>query len=173
VLLILFGIQGSGKGTQGQLLSRRLSIPHISTGEILRTLSLQKTPEGEKLKAQLDHGDYLSDERMTNILQHHLPPSVILDGYPRTLPQARMLDGIEHVDRVLFIDLPEEAAYQRALSRGRHDDTPEAIRRRMHQYRLNEEPILQYYRDQGKLVVVNGDQPIEDVFAEICAKLHI
>lgn len=173
MFLILYGIQGSGKGTQGQLLARRLGIPHVSTGEILRTLSLQKTPEGQALKAQIDNGQLISDEQMTRILEHHLPDSVILDGYPRTRRQAEMLDDIATVDHVLHIELHEEEAKRRALARGRHDDTAEAIHYRMQQYYREAAAILEYYETRGKLVKINGDQPIEDVYVEICRALNV
>lgn len=173
MFLVLFGIQGSGKGTQGQLLTRRLRVPHVSTGEMLRTLALQKTDEGRSLKAKLDHGDLLSDYEMTAILQHHLPSACILDGYPRTLRQAELLDTIENVDYAVHIELHEEEAMKRALARGRADDTPEAIHRRMQQYHAQADAILDYYRVRQKLITVNGDQDVDAVFAEICRKLKI
>ena len=173
MFLVLFGIQGSGKGTQGQLLSRKLKIPHISTGEMLRTLALKKTDEGRALKAKLDHGDLLSDDEMTEILKHHLPSSCILDGYPRTLRQAELLDTIEKVDYAVHIDLHEEEAMKRALARGRADDTPDAIHRRMQQYHAQADAILDHYKVRQKLITINGDQSVDAVFKEICKRLKI
>jgi len=173
MFLVLFGIQGSGKGTQGQLLTRKLRIPHVSTGEMLRTLALKKNDEGRALKAKLDHGDLLSDDEMTEILKHHLPSECILDGYPRTLRQAELLDTIEKVDYAIHIELHEDEAMKRALARGRADDTPEAIHRRMQQYHAQADKILEYYKAQGKLLTINGDQDVNAVFAEVCQKLGV
>lgn len=173
MFIVLLGIQGSGKGTQGQLLERYLKIPHISTGEMLRTLSLQKTDEGRALKAKLEHGDLLSDKEITEILKNHLPSECLLDGYPRTLAQAQMLDNIEKVDYAIHIDLHEEEAMRRALGRGRADDTPSAIHRRMKQYHEWADKILEHYRGQKKLVIINGDQTVDKVFEELRSKLHI
>lgn len=173
MFLVFFGIQGSGKGTQAQLLSKKLSIPHLSTGEILRATAAEDTDEGRRIKAIIDQGQYLSDEDMTAILRAHLPQHVLLDGYPRTLAQAKLLDEIATVDKVVFIDLHEEEAVRRALARGRHDDTPEAIHKRMQQYHASADAILDYYKAQGKLLTINGDQDIDAVFKELCAALGI
>ncbi len=173
MLIVLFGIQGSGKGTQGQLLSRKLGIPHLSTGEILRAIATEATDEGKRIKSTIEGGQYLSDEQITAILKRHLPHDVLLDGYPRTLGQARLLDTIASVDTVLYIDLHEPEAIRRALARGRSDDTPEAIHKRIAQYHAQADSILDYYRAQNKLVTINGDQDVDTVFKEVCAKLKI
>ncbi len=173
MFIVLYGIQGSGKGTQGGLLSRKLSIPHLSTGEVLRAIASEPSDEGKRIKATIESGQYLSDTEMTTILKRHLPPRVILDGYPRTIAQARLLDTIENVDSVLYIDLDKEEAMRRALARGRADDTPDAITNRIAQYRADADGILNYYRAQGKLVEVDGGKAIPIVFDEICAKLNI
>ena len=173
MFLVLFGIQGSGKGTQAQLLSQKLGVPHLSTGEILRSIAEEDTDEGRRIKAIIEQGQYMSDDEMITILKGHLPKAVLLDGYPRTLNQAHLLEPIVHIDKVLFIDLHEEEAIRRALARGRHDDTPEAIHKRIAQYHAEADKILDYYKAQGKLVTINGDNPVETVFAEICEKLGI
>jgi adenylate kinase len=172
MFIVLFGIQGSGKGTQGQLLARKLGIPHLSTGEILRAMAAEGTTEGEAVKAKIESGQYLSDEDMTNILRNHLPRDCILDGYPRTLAQAKTLDTIARVDVCVYIDLHEKEAMRRALARGRADDTPDAIHQRFLQYRAEADAILNHYESQGKLLDINGDQTIEAVFAELCEKLE-
>ena len=173
MFLVLFGIQGSGKGTQGQLLSQKLGIPHLSTGEILRTMAAEGTPEGDVVKAKIESGQYLSDEEMTAILRTHLPNDCILDGYPRTLAQAQTLDTITHVDKCIYIDLHEEEAMRRALARGRADDTPDAIHKRFGQYHAQADAILGHYDTQGKILDINGDQAIEIVFTELCEKLGV
>jgi adenylate kinase len=173
MLIILFGIQGSGKGTQGKLLSEKLGIPHLSTGEVLRAIASEDTPEGRELKAIMEGGVYLDDTRMTTILKQHLPRDCILDGYPRTLNQAQLLDSIASVDIVLYINLHEEEAVRRVLGRGRSDDTPDAVRKRIQQYHASEDAIITYYDKQGKLREIDGDQSIEAVFAAVCTMLGI
>lgn len=173
MFIVVFGIQGSGKGTQAQLLSERLGIPHLSTGQLLRSIAEEKTEEGAKIKQTIEAGTYMTDTDMTEILKRHLPNAVLLDGYPRTLHQAKLLDEIEHVDVVLYIDLTEPEAIRRALARGRSDDTPKAIHKRIAQYHAEADDILEFYRKQGKLVQVNGDQAIDKVFAEVCEKLKV
>jgi adenylate kinase len=173
MFIVLIGIQGSGKGTQGDLLSKRLGIPHVSTGELLREMAHQNTPEGKHIEELIDHGVYISDEEMISILQKHVPKDVILDGFPRTLKQAFMLDEICAVDVVVHIDLHEQEAVRRALARGRADDTPEAIKLRMKQYHDQVDGILGYYKTQKKLLEINGDQSVEDVFKDLCAALNV
>jgi adenylate kinase len=173
MFIVLIGIQGSGKGTQGDLLSKKLGIPHLSTGDVLREMASHDTPEGKEIKNLIDNGIYLSDEQMLAILKKNLPKDVILDGYPRTLRQAIMLDTIENVDVALYINLHEEEAKRRVLLRGRTDDTPDAIHRRMQQYHAEADAIIEYYKGQGKLVEINGDQEIEAVFKDVCSELHL
>ncbi len=173
MFIVLIGIQGSGKGTQGDLLSEHLGIPHISTGDILRTMALEDTPEGRSIKDRLDNGIYITDEEMITILRTRLPRQCILDGYPRTLTQANMLDSIVTVDAALYIDLHEAEAIRRVLARGRHDDTPDAIHRRMQQYHAEADDIINFYAKQGKLREVNGDQAVEQVFADVCSILRV
>jgi len=173
MFLVIFGIQGSGKGTQADLLAKKLGIPHLSTGDMLRSIAAEDTPLGHELKTMLDSGQYLDDDRMTAILKERLPEHCILDGYPRTLNQAELLDTIRSVDKVLYVELHEQEAMARMLKRGRSDDTPEAISKRFGQYKLAEEAILDYYRQQTKLVTVNGDQSVEAVFNDIYASLRI
>jgi adenylate kinase len=173
MFVIVFGIQGSGKGTQGQLLSRRLGIPHLSTGELLRSIATERTIEGNRIRSIIESGKLLADDEMLAILERHLPASVILDGFPRTLVQAKLLDTIERVDWCVSIELTEEQAVRRALARGRADDTPEAIHLRIQQYHAQADAILDHYRAQGKLVMVDGDKSVDQVFADICRALRI
>ncbi len=173
MFIVLIGIQGSGKGTQGQLLSQRLGIPHISTGDILRAMAAEDTSEGKRIHAMLDSGTYISDAEMIGILKDRLPRKCILDGFPRTLEQARMLDNVVQVDYALYINLHEQEAMRRLLQRARHDDTPEAIHKRFAQYHAAADDIVSHYASAGKLCEVNGDQSVDQVFADVCRELKL
>jgi adenylate kinase len=173
MFIVLLGIQGSGKGTQAELLSKKIGIPHISTGDILREIAKENTPEGRRIDEMLKSGVYLSDDEMTHILRSRLPRECILDGYPRTLHQAHLLDKITHVDHALFINLHEQEALRRLLARGRSDDTPGAIHLRFQEYHAEADGIVDHYAKQHKLLEVNGDQSIERVFADVCRAIRL
>lgn len=173
MFIAIYGVQGCGKGTQAKLIAEKLGIQHISTGDVLRTLAQQDTDQGRAIKAKLDAGIYLSDAEMTPILKQVLPKNGILDGYPRTLGQAKTLDSVTHVDVFLSVTLSDAVAIERMQGRGRSDDTPAAIQHRLDQFHAAERQILDYYRTQGKLVQVNGEQSVEQVFNNICAALRI
>ena len=179
--VLLLGPQGAGKGTQGRLISSEYGIPHIATGDMLRKAIAAGTPLGRRIKPTYDAGKLVPDEIMIELIRDRLAEDdtregFVLDGFPRTAVQAEALDAmLAEIDRPLTVvfefQLPEEVAVQRLLRRakeeGRVDDTPEAIRTRLHLYRELTEPLIEYYRARGNLVGVHADRPVEDVFAEI------
>jgi adenylate kinase len=182
--LILLGPPGAGKGTQAAILIEKYKIPQLSTGDMLRAAIKAGTPMGLAAKEIMDRGDLVSDEIVSGIISDRLdaPDSArgfILDGFPRTIPQAETLDamlarkGIKldaviwmYVDRDMLIDrILNRAKESQSAARG--DDNPDVIRNRLEVYRQQTEPLVFYYQDQGLLRVVNGMESIEDVTGQI------
>lgn len=158
------GPQGSGKSTQAALLAQKLTIPHVSTGDIYRAISQEDTDLGHKVKGMLDRGELIDDETTFRVVDRHLGAiqgGFIIDGFPRTLVQAQREAFL--VDKVIYLKLSDEEATKRLLARGRADDTPELIAERLKLYHQLTEPILSYYRQQNKLAEVDGTASIEEV----------
>jgi adenylate kinase len=179
--ILLLGPQGAGKGTQGRSISAEYGIPHVATGDMLRSAIAAGTELGRKAAPLLSAGELVPDELMIALIRNRLTQEdardgFVLDGYPRTTPQAEALDGLlEEIDAPLSVvfefRLPEEVCVERLSRRaeeeGRADDTPEAIRTRLRLYHEQTEPLVEYYRTRGNLVGVRADRPVDEVFAEI------
>lgn len=162
------GPVGSGKTTQAEILSKKLGLPHIQTGEIYRKIAQENSPLGQKIKTILDAGDLIDDETTFEVVDKHLKElksDFVLDGFPRTLVQAQK--ELFPVSKVVYIKVPDGETRKRLLLRGRSDDTPEIIQERLKVYHQETEPILDLYRLQGKLVEVDGSGTIEEVAALI------
>jgi len=185
--IVLLGAPGSGKGTQAALLVNELNLPHISTGELLRSAVKAGTELGLKAKAVMDRGELVSDEIMLGLLEERLSrPDVdggfILDGYPRNIVQADALDELlnkldQPVDEALQIDVDVEMVVKRIAKRaaeeGRSDDTEEVVRNRMKVYSRQTAPVVDYYAHKGVLSRVLGEGTIEDVFQRIKSVLQM
>ncbi len=183
--LIFMGPPGAGKGTQAQLLAALWKIPHISTGDILRACVVAKTALGQKAQAYMDAGDLVPDQLLMDIVQERMnQPDAsagwILDGFPRTVPQAAFFDkllcdvgseggssGKDCALRAVNLDVPDHVLVARLLSRGRQDDNEETIRRRLQVYREQTEPLIEFYRNREQLVAVDGDRSMELVTAQL------
>jgi adenylate kinase len=179
--VLLLGPQGAGKGTQGKLISGENGLPHIATGDILRTAMAAGTELGRKVKPIYDAGGLVPDDIMIELIRERLctddaANGFVLDGFPRTAVQAEALDEmLDEIGRplsvVLEFQLPEEVSIERltlrAQEEGRADDTPESIRNRLRLYHEQTEPLIEHYRARGNLVGVPANRPIEDVFEEI------
>jgi adenylate kinase len=181
--ILLLGPQGSGKGTQAKLISQTYGIPHIATGDMIREMKELDTPEGRELKAVYDAGELANDDLMIRLIASRLDrgdtiPGFVLDGFPRTMPQADALDELlrdlgRDLDVVFEFQVPDrDVLLQRLLKRaeeeGRSDDTPEAIRRRLELYEQETAPLTEYYRSsRGNVVGIHAERPVEQVFAEI------
>jgi adenylate kinase len=171
VRLVLLGPPGAGKGTQAELLSDKLGVPHISTGNLFRANISQATALGLEAQKYLDAGNLVPSDLTNRMVESRIaePDSVngfVLDGYPRTVDQAealeRMLKESDHeLDAVLSIDVPEDVVVERMLGRGRADDTEEVIRNRMHVYQSETAPLLEHY--DGLVVTVDGVGGVEEV----------
>jgi adenylate kinase len=181
--LILLGPPGVGKGTQAKILVEKLGIPQLSTGDILRGAIAQKTAMGLAAKEIMDRGDLVSDDIVVGIVSERLDapdckPGFILDGFPRTVPQAdalgKMLEqkGLK-LDAVVAITAEEGTLVARVAKRAnetggaRADDNAEVARKRLEVYRELTEPLIAYYKGKGLLKTVDGMAPVDDVTAAI------
>ena len=198
--LILLGAPGAGKGTQAEILCERLNIPTISTGNMIREAMKSGTEMGLKAKEYAENGKLVPDEVVIGIVDERLrmddcANGFILDGFPRTIPQAEALDrmGIT-IDRVVDINVPDEVITRRVSGRRvcldcgntyhvetkkplkdgvcdrcgstlvqRKDDQPETVLERLHVYHEQTEPLRDYYAAAGKLLVVDGQQGIQEI----------
>ncbi|MBE9177477.1 adenylate kinase [Oculatella sp. LEGE 06141] len=175
--LIFLGPPGAGKGTQAQTLAKSCSIPHISTGDILRAAVAQKTDLGLKAQSYMEQGELVPDVLIIDLVRERLNQTDvkqgwILDGFPRTVGQAVSLDDMlkeinQTCDGVINFDVPDEILVTRLLGRGRLDDTESVIRHRLEVYREQTAPLIAFYRDRQQLVSVDGNQPIEAVNAHL------
>ncbi|HSL58586.1 MAG TPA: adenylate kinase [Acidimicrobiales bacterium] len=171
--LVLLGRQGAGKGTQAVRLAERYGALHISTGDMLRAAVAEGTEMGRKAGEIMDRGDLVPDEVMIGIVDERLakPDAVehgfLLDGFPRTVAQAQALDALlapARLDAVVNIDVPLDEVRDRMRSRGRADDTDEAIERRLALYEEQTSPLIDHYEAEGLLVVVDGLGSMDEVF---------
>jgi len=173
VRVVLLGPPGAGKGTQAEKLAENLEIPHLSTGELFRHNISTGTKLGLEAKRYLDAGDLVPSELTNELVDDRLnDPDVgegfILDGYPRSVPQAQALhDMLERrgiqLDAVLEFRVPEDTLFERLKARGRADDTDDVIRNRMNVYRDETAPLLEYYNSELKTVDAVGT--VDEVFA--------
>lgn len=171
--LIFLGPPGAGKGTQAEILAEKLSIPHISTGEILRKAIADETPLGIQAKSYMDKGDLVPNDLVLNLVEDRLnqddaKKGWILDGFPRSVSQAEFLDKLlpkinQTCDYVLNLDVPDEVLIKRLLARGRKDDNEATIRNRLEVYRQETAPLIDYYKNHNLLKQVDGDRTLEEV----------
>lgn len=175
--LVILGKQGAGKGTQCELLVRRYSLAHVSTGDMLRAAVAARTPLGLEAEAVMAAGDLVSDELILGLVRERLDrpdtePGFLLDGFPRTAAQAEGLFellGPDGIDLVIDLDVPDEVVMERMLERGRADDTPEAIARRLTLYEAETAPLRAAFAAASTLVAVDGLGTPEEVHARIAS----
>lgn len=199
--IIFLGPPGAGKGTQAQRVCSALNIPQISTGDILRRAIKEQTPTGVKAKAFIDAGKLVPDDVIIDIVKDRLAQpdcagGYILDGFPRTVPQAEALEGIAAIDAVIELDVADEKLIERLSGRRvclkcgatyhvsrlngetkcaacgdtliqRDDDKAETVLNRLTVYHNQTAPLVDFYQKRGLLKVIDGAQDMDTIFASI------
>ncbi|BDA39246.1 adenylate kinase [Candidatus Atelocyanobacterium thalassae] len=171
--LIFLGPPGSGKGTQAQKLSAKFNIPHISTGEMLREAITNQTKLGQEAQSYVDKGELVPDKLLLGLIQERLnqqdaQKGWILDGFPRNIFQAEFLDTLlkrlsKFSEQAVNLEVPDEVIVERLLLRGRKDDSEKTIRRRLEVYREKTQLVLDYYRQNKRLVSIDGNLKPDEV----------
>lgn len=211
--IVLLGPPGAGKGTQAQIISDKLGLPHISSGDIFRENLKKQTELGQQAKVYMDRGELVPDDLTIAMIRDRLSrpdcaSGVLLDGFPRTPAQAAALAEMlsefgGQVDAVPYIKVPEEVLIERLTGRWtcraeghvyhekfnppkqpgicdfdgselyqREDDKAETVKNRIHVYLAQTAPLIDYYRQCGVLLEIDGTQPIEQVTSDLLADLQ-
>jgi adenylate kinase len=175
--LVFFGPPGAGKGTQAQKIVAAFGIPQISTGEILRAAVANNTPLGQKAGPLMAAGQLVPDELVIGIVEERLKDAdcqkgFLLDGFPRTIPQAEALGQVlekmgKPVQHVVSLEVPDAAIHERMKGRGRADDSPETVQKRLDAFRSQTAPLKDYYAKRGLLRTVDGVGELETIAAAI------
>ena len=175
--LIFLGPPGAGKGTQAQVISDKHQIPHVSTGDILRSAVAQQTLLGKQAKDYMDRGELVPDALILDLIQDRLSyedtaSGWILDGFPRNVNQAAFLAELlveleQNADCVLNLEVPDEVLVSRLLERKRKDDNEETIRRRLEVYHKDTVPVIDFYQQRGTLQTIDGDRTMEEVTEQL------
>ena len=179
--VVFLGPPGSGKGTQAKLLAKRLGVPAVSTGDMLREAVRRETALGRRAKAIMEAGELVPDDVVIGLIRERMAApdaaaGFLLDGFPRTIAQAEALDrlledGGAPLDLVVNLAVPEKALLDRLLGRageeGRSDDRPETIRERLRVYAEKTAPLVTFYEESGLLIHVDGLGSVEDVSGRI------
>ena len=179
--IVLLGPPGSGKGTQAARLTAQYGMPHIATGDILRAAVDAGTVLGKEAKAYMDRGELVPDRLMVDIIRHRLAEpdaqhGFVLDGFPRTVPQAEALDVLlgelkRPLDAVLYLQVDRQSLIDRLQHRAelehRTDDQLDVIRHRIDVFLQQTAPLIDYYRRQSKLRLIDGTRTPQEVAAAI------
>jgi adenylate kinase len=177
--IILIGMPGAGKSTQGNKLAKHFKVPYLSTGHIFREIAKEHTPLGKRVKLVMNAGLLISDSITLEVVSEYLgrteyQPGYILDGFPRTLIQAEKFEN--GVDAVVYLKVSDKEILWRLAYRddgSREDDTLLAIRKRIEVFHKFTDPVISHYKKKGKLVEINGEQKIDDIYKEILKHLKV
>ena len=174
--LIMIGGPGSGKSTYSEIITRKLNIPHIYTGDMMRALAKTNTPDGQKVKDLLSKGQFAPLDIVINAVKDRLKKpdaqkGYVFDGFPRNVEQAERMEeeGIEY-DYVINLVVSEDEIIRRLTARGREDDKPEIIKKRLAVYEKETRPLLDYYKNEIINIKAEGGEP-EEIAAKIIEKI--
>ena len=215
MILILLGPPGAGKGTISAKLKKDFKVPAISTGDMLRAAIKNKSMLGEKVQEYLDNGQLVPDDLIVDIVAERISEEdcqkgFILDGFPRTIVQARLFNQLcqkidKSIDHVLYFKLQDQAIIKRLTARRvctkcgiitstlydhfevdkkkctecggqliqRNDDQEDTIKERLKVYKKETKPLVNFYEEKGKLVTIDADQKISEVYNEVCNKIPL
>lgn len=174
--LVLIGIPGAGKSAQGNLLSKQLKIPYLSTGHIFRDIAKEKTQMGRYVKEIINSGALIPDDKVIPIVNGYLgrkeyKRGYILDGFPRTVEQANKFRN--HVDKVIYLRVPDKEALWRLAYRNeeRNDNTVTAVAKRIEVFHKVTKPVIDFYKKDERLIVIDGTQTIAEINDELLGQL--
>ena len=175
--LVFFGPPGAGKGTQAERIVAQHGIPQISTGEILRAAVSNGTPLGKQAGPLMAAGKLVPDELVVGIVEERLKEpdcakGFLLDGFPRTIPQAEALDRAlnkmgKKIQHVVSLEVPDTVIHERMKGRGRADDSPETVQKRLDEFRRLTSPLKEYYQRLGLLRPVQGVGTLDEIAGSI------
>ena len=181
--LIILGAPGSGKGTQAVALAEKANLKHVSSGDLLRAAVARKDEQGKEIEKIMSEGKLVPDQTVLRLVRDAIldlgeHEGWILDGYPRTGLQAEALEDVlssarEVVDAVIYLDVDPEVVVERLAKRGRADDKPETVRKRIEVYKDETLPVLDYYELRYDVYHVDGSKSIEEVAEKIAGLVDL
>lgn len=177
--IVFFGMQGAGKGTQGKLLAEKRNLTIFETGAALRSIMAEDSDLGRKVKGMVEKGELVTNaivmEIVEQFLTQHEGERILFDGIPRSMEQKETFDAL--LTRYgrntvgIFLTIPREKAIERMLARGRSDDTPEVMERRLKNYDTETLPVIEAYEKNGQMIRILGDGEIPAIHEDILQKI--